>query len=245
MPDKWYQSWFNSPYYHILYSQHNDSEAEFFIDNLCSALQSENIDSILDIACGRGRHSIYLNKKGYDVTGIDLSHSNIMYAKQYENERLHFFEHDMRHLLYINYFDLALNLFTSFGYFESEYEHVKALQSFQKSLKPEGLLVLDYFNSKKILNKLTTKATKVIGDIHFHITKKVENNKIIKTINFTDKDRDYEYKEEVAAFSFADFARLFEKSGFEIVNYYGDYTLSEYEESSSDRLIFICKKANV
>ena len=245
MPDKWYQSWFNSPYYHVLYSQHNDSEAEFFIDNLCSKLQPSLNARVLDIACGRGRHSIYLNKKGFDVTGIDLSHSNVIYAKRYQNETLHFYEHDMRHLLYINYFDLALNLFTSFGYFESESDHVKALQAFRKSLKPDGLLVLDYFNSSKILSHLTNKATKRVDGISFHITKHVNNGKVNKTINFEDKGQHHEYKEEVVAFSLGDFKRIFALSGFEIVHYYGDYSLSEYEETISDRLIFICKKADV
>jgi len=245
MPDKWYQSWFNSPYYHVLYSQHNDSEAEFFIDNLCSRFSPRPDARILDIACGRGRHSIYLNKKGYDVTGIDLSHSNVIYAKRFENEKLHFYEHDMRHLLYINYFDVALNLFTSFGYFESEADHIKALEAFRKSLHPDGLLVLDYFNSSKILSNLTSKGTKKIDGITFHITKRVENGKIIKTINFEDKGLAHEYKEEVVAFSLADFQRLFKQSGFEVVHYYGDYSLSEYEETTSDRLIFICKKADV
>lgn len=245
MADKWYQSWFNSPYYHVLYSQHNDSEAEFFIDNLCSRLKTRSNARILDIACGRGRHSIYLNKKGYEVTGIDLSHANVIYAKRFENETLHFYEHDMRHLLYINYFDVALNLFTSFGYFESEADHVKALEAFRKSLRPDGVLVLDYFNSNKIISQLVYKATKKVDDITFHITKRVDNGKIIKTINFEDKDHQHEYKEEVVAYSLADFKRLFKLSGFEIMHYYGDYALSEYEETTSDRLIFICKKADV
>ena len=245
MPDKWYQSWFNSPYYHILYSQHNDSEAEFFIDNLCSKLQCNVNATILDIACGRGRHSIYLNKKGFDVTGIDLSQENIKYAKSYENETLHFYEHDMRHLLYINYFDVALNLFTSFGYFDSEKDHINALVSFRKALKPNGILVFDYFNSKKTLNDLTDKETKTVAGIDFHIQKKVENIKIIKTIDFEDKGRAYHYTEEVVAFSFSDFEKLFKISGFEIMNIFGDYALTEYNESTSSRLIFICRKADV
>ena len=103
------------------------------MDNLCAYLQPQPEARILDIACGRGRHSIYLNKKGYDVIGIDLSESNIRHAKDFENEHLHFFVHDMRHLFYINYFDIAFNLFTSFGYFETRKEHVKALKMFLKT----------------------------------------------------------------------------------------------------------------
>jgi len=244
MPKKWYQNWFNSPYYHILYHQRNDEEAEFFIDNLCTFLKPSVSSSILDIASGRGRHAIYLNKKGYDVTGIDLSYSNIKYAKQFETEKLHFYEHDMRHLLYINYFDIALNLFTSFGYFEVERDNVNALRTFRKSLKPDGRLVLDYFNTEKILLNLTRQETKTIDNIDFSINKKVEHAKIIKSISFEHRNKSYNFREEVKAFSFSDFERLFRLSGFEIENYFGDYSLNTFHPSESDRLIFICKKSN-
>lgn len=242
MPKKWYQNWFNSPYYHILYHQRNDEEAEFFIDNLCAFLTPQQDARILDIACGRGRHAVYLNKKGYDVTGIDLSFANIQFAKQFENEKLHFFMHDMRHLLYINYFDYAFNLFTSFGYFNSDKEHIKALKSFNRSLKKDGILVLDYFNREKILHNLVGQEIKVIEDIEFHITKKIENDKIIKTITFEHRKKKFSFREEVKAFSMEDFERLFEASGFEIQRYFGDYALSEYDEDRSDRIVFICRK---
>src|SRR5688500_1353447 len=134
MPKKWFQNWFSSPYYHILYHQRNDEEAEFFIYNLCSYLNPVASSRLLHIACVSGRHWVYLNKKGYDVTGIDLSVSNIRFAQQFENEKLHFYVHDMRYLFYINYFDIAFNLFTSFGYFETEKDHVNALKTFRKSI---------------------------------------------------------------------------------------------------------------
>ncbi|KAA8486362.1 methyltransferase family protein [Arcticibacter tournemirensis] len=245
MPDKWYQNWFNSPYYHILYNQHNNAEAEFFIDNLCLLLNPGKGTRILDIASGRGRHSVYLNKKGFDVTGIDLSRANIEFSKQFENEHLHFYIHDMRQLMNINYFDIALNLFTSFGYFETEKDHVNALRSFRKSLKAGGTLVLDYFNSKKILHQLKKEETKVIEGIAFNITKKVEKGKIIKSIDFEANNHNYHYQEEVQAFSFSDFERLLTLSGFKIVNFFGDYALRPFDEDNSDRLIFICQKADV
>lgn len=245
MPRKWFQNWFSSPYYHILYHQRNDAEAEFFIDNLCAYLKPGINSRLLDIACGRGRHSVYLNKKGYDVTGIDLSQSSIKFAQQFENESLHFYVHDMRHLFYINYFDIALNLFTSFGYFETEKDHIIALKTFRKSLKKNGILVLDYFNSAKIMKHLTQQEVKHADGIDFYISKKVENGKIIKSISFEHKNKDFSFKEEVKAFTISDFERMFEKSGFEILNYFGDFSLNPFDESRSDRLIFICRKANV
>jgi SAM-dependent methyltransferase len=242
MPKKWFQHWFNSPYYHILYQQRDHAEAEFFIDNLCAYLKPAANARLFDIACGRGRHSIYFNSKGFDVTGIDLSIASIKYAKQYENKQLHFYVHDMRYLFYVNYFDIALNLFTSFGYFETDQEHIKALKNFNKALKPGGLLVLDFFNSSKVIDTLCPELTKNVGGILFNIHKKIQNCKIVKSIDFTDHDKPYNYQEEVMAYGMDDFKYFFEQSGFEIAHCFGNYNLEEFDSTKSDRLIFICKK---
>lgn len=243
MHRKWFQYWFNSPYYHILYQQRNDAEAEFFIDKLTDFINPKVDSKMLDIACGKGRHSIYLNKKGFDVTGIDLSAQSIKYAKQFENDKLHFLVHDMRRLFYINYYDIALNLFTSFGYFDTEKDHVNALKTFRKCLTADGILIIDYFNTEKILRNLNSCETKSLDGITFNITKNVIEGKIIKKITFEDKQKTYNFEERVQAFSFDDFERMLTKAGMVIYKTFGSYALDEFDESNSDRLILICKKA--
>lgn len=243
MQRKWFHYWFNSPYYHILYSQRNDEEAEFLIDNLFAYLKPKSDARILDIACGRGRHAIYLNKKGYDVTGIDLSQQNIKYAQQFEQKGLHFFVHDMRKLNFINYFDISVNLFTSFGYFDTEKDHVNALRSFRKGLKAEGTFIIDYFNTKKIIKGLKTQEVKTVEGIEFHLNKFVSEGKIIKHINFEHRNKVYAFEERVQAFTLEDFDRMLEKSGLKIEDKFGSYALDTYDAESSDRLILICKKA--
>jgi len=242
MQRKWFQYWFNSPYYHILYSQRNDEEAEFLIDNLTAYLKPPADSRVLDIACGRGRHSVYLQKKGFDVTGIDLSEQNIKYAKQFEQKHLHFLVHDMRKLGYINYYDISMNLFTSFGYFETEKEHVNALKAFRKSIKDEGTVVIDYFNTQKILKNLTQRETKTVEGIEFDIHKYVADGKIIKHIDFEHKSKHFAFEERVQAFSKEDFERMFEKSGLRIDAVFGNYKLDDFDETKSDRLIMVCKK---
>ncbi|WP_443939694.1 class I SAM-dependent methyltransferase [Pedobacter sp. MW01-1-1] len=243
MQRKWFQYWFNSPYYHILYQERNDAEAEFFIDNLTKFLAPKADARMLDIACGKGRHSIYLNKKGFDVTGIDLSDQSIKHAKQFENDKLHFLVHDMRRLFYINYFDIALNLFTSFGYFDSEKDHVNTLKTFRKCLNANGILVIDYFNTEKIVRNLNACETKELDGIRFNITKNVVDNKIIKKINFEDNKKVYNFEERVAAFSLDDFTRMLNKAGMVIEKTFGNYALDDFNDCESDRLILICKKA--
>lgn len=242
MERKWFQYWFNSPYYHILYGHRDNQEAELLMDNLLAHLKPPAKSKIADIACGRGRHSIYLHKKGYDVTGFDLAEQSIRFAQQFEQKNLHFFVHDMRKSAYINYFDYAFNLFTSFGYFDTEKEHLDALTAFRKSLKPNGVLVMDYFNTKKIIANLTQQEIKTIEGIEFHLHKFVSDGKIIKHINFEHKLKDYAFEEKVQAFLLEDFERMLMKCGLTITEKFGDYQLNPYNELQSDRLIMICKK---
>src|ERR1700712_4842000 len=92
----WFKDWFNSPYYHHLYFNRDEAEAAAFIDKLISYLNPAENARILDVACGKGRHSIHLAQKGFDVTGIDLSEDSIDEALKSETANLHFYRHDMR-----------------------------------------------------------------------------------------------------------------------------------------------------
>ena|ERR1700744_592754 len=244
MANEWFYDWFNSPYYHLLYNKRNNAEAEYFVNNLCAHLKPPPHSRLFDIACGRGRFSVYLNKHDYDVTGIDLSVESIRYAREFENDLLRFFVHDMRQLAYNSYFDMAFNLFTSFGYFKTDEEHIQTLTNFNRALKPGGLLILDYFNSIKVLDHLIPKEKKSINGVDFHIRKCVSDNKIIKNIAFEDKGKSYIFNEIVNLFTLDDFRGFFEESGFEIITNFGSYSLEKFNSNQSDRLIFICKKAN-
>lgn len=239
---EWYRNWFDSPYYHILYKNRDYKEAELFIDNLLRFIDPKQGSKILDIACGRGRHSLYLSKKGFDVTGIDLSPASIEYAKTYENSSLRFFVHDMRKVFRQNYFELAVNLFTSFGYFESEEDNLSALKSASESLKKEGLFVIDFMNSEKVMNELVKEEIKKENNIEFKIFRRVEENFVKKKIVFIDKGKSYSFEEKVKALNLKDFERYFKASNLKLVNLFGDYNLKEFVETDSERLIMICKK---
>src|SRR5882724_8581551 len=126
---EWFRDWFDSPYYHKLYFEHNEQEATTFISRLLDALRPPAGSLMLDVACGRGRHSRILSEKGLDVTGIDLAADSIALARQYENAHLHFYLHDMRSPVRVNYFAYAFNFFTSFGYFRTEREHDNTIRA--------------------------------------------------------------------------------------------------------------------
>lgn len=240
--EAWFSTWFDSPYYHILYSNRDDHDAREFIDNLLTLLHPKPHEKILDLACGKGRHSRYLNKKGFDVTGIDLSEQSIAYARQYENERLHFDVHDMREVYKPESFDFVLNLFTSFGYFENETENVVALCSAAKSLKHGGKLVIDFMNTNRTIEHLVAQESKVVQGVEFDIHRGVENGFIVKKIRFYDDGQEHQYEERVRALRKEDFLEYFSMAQLRLVDIYGDYSLRPYEEATSDRMIFVLKK---
>ncbi len=238
----WFVEWFDTSFYHQLYKSRNYSEAQSFIDNLEKKLNFEQSDTFLDLACGKGRHSIYLNSKGYGVTGIDLSHNNIEAAKESENEHLHFFVHDMRETFRNDSFDFVLNLFTSFGYFEDNYDNFRAIKAISENLKSGGKLVLDYMNSVKAVKNLVKHYEKEVDGIKFIITKKIEYGFIVKNIDFDYENQHFHFQERVKVLNFEDFRYYFRKARMTFVEAYGNYQLEPFDVETSDRMIFLVEK---
>lgn len=238
----WYKDWFNSPYYHVLYKNRDDKEAAFFIDQLIKHLQINPTHKVWDLACGKGRHSVYLNSKNIQVIGTDLADNSIQEALKSANDRLEFFVHDMRTPFRINYFDFVFNLFTSIGYFDNSHDTLKVFQNVSKALKPKGYFVLDFFNCKKVTDCLVPHETKIIDGIRFEIFKKIENEKIVKRIEFDDKGETYYFEEKVALLNKDNFTDMAVKSGLQLQSVFGDYHLNPFDANNSERLILIFKK---
>ena len=236
--ENWYASWFDTPFYHILYKNRDDDEAGFFMKTLLSFLDLKPQAKILDLACGRGRHSIYLNKLGFLVTGVDLSSKSIAYAKVFETDTLTFEEHDMSKV-YPKKFDAVFNLFTSFGYFENEEDNLNTLKSIKKELNEQGVGVIDFLNVDYVQKHLVAFETKIIDDITFHIKRSIKDNYIYKEINFIYDGQDYVFTEKVKALRLNDFKKYFEKPAINLLYTFGDYQLNKYQPENSSRLILI------
>ena len=238
----WFENWFNTKYYHMLYDNRNHEEAKLFINNLTSHLNLKKNCKIIDIACGTGRHAIYLNMLGYNVTGIDLSKNNIETASKFSNKNLQFYIHDMRKLFKSNHFDLAVNLFTSFGYFNKDSDNEKALISIAGNVKREGLVVIDFMNVKKVLMNLIEAEIKIINNVEFKINRTIKNDKILKSISITDEKEKFFFKEEVSIITLDKFSDYIKKAGLQIIDIFGNYHLESFNALKSDRLILVCKK---
>ncbi|MFK7050495.1 MULTISPECIES: bifunctional 2-polyprenyl-6-hydroxyphenol methylase/3-demethylubiquinol 3-O-methyltransferase UbiG [Flavobacterium] len=238
--ENWFETWFNSPYYHILYKDRNDQEAQLFMDNLTHYLNLPEEAKILDLACGKGRHSIYLNQLGYDVTGVDLAENSIAEASRFSNNNLHFKVHDMREHTKEKY-DAVLNLFTSFGYFENENDNLKTLIAIKESLTEYGFAVIDFLNTEYIIQNLVPEETKTVDEIDFHIKRHVKEGYIFKEIDFEDKGIKYHFTEKVRALTLQDFESMMEEAGIYLLEIFGDYKLRKFYKNESERLIMIFK----
>ncbi|MEE2954184.1 MAG: class I SAM-dependent methyltransferase [Bacteroidota bacterium] len=238
----WFINWFNSPYYHILYKNRNVKEAELFIKNLVKYLKIDSEAKIIDIGCGKGRHSIFFNELGFDVTGIDLSKENILSAKKREQENLKFYIHDMREIFKKNKFNICVNLFTSFGYFNSTIEHQKSIHAMTETLKHDGILIIDFLNATKIKDNMISEEKKNIDNIIFKIRRNIIGNRIEKSIQIIDEQTVLNFKESVEALTLKDFLFFFKNENLEIIDIFGSYQLEQFNEIDSERLIIIARK---
>lgn len=239
---EWFESWFDTPYYHLLYNNRDYTEAENFITKLTEDLDLPKSSKIIDLACGKGRHSVFLNKMGYDVLGLDLSQQSIDFDIQFENESLQFKVHDMRNPIDSEPVDAVFNLFTSFGYFDSENDDKNVFQSVHNVLKTDGYFVLDYLNEEYVKRVIVPETTVHREGIDFHITKRIENRYIIKDIRFEDKGQSFHFFEKVKLHTLDTIKNYAEECGFERIKIWGDYQLNDFQKEISPRCINLFKK---
>ena len=241
----WYIDWFNSPFYHKLYFERDEEEARSFICALVDQLQPAPGSRMLDVACGRGRHSKMLASLGFNVTGFDISPDSIAYAKQsVQDDNPDFYIHDMRLPFWGNYFDYAFNFFTSFGYFKTRREHDNAIRNISRSLKAGGTFVIDYLNvhyaEDHLMHNEIKKVDGTTYEIHrwhdeTHFYKKIiiDDPQIMQPVSFTEK---------VTKLSFGDLNDMLSFQGLQVQEVFGDYQLRSYDTRSKPRMIIIAKK---
>ena len=232
--------WFDSDYYHILYKHRDYSEARNFIDNIIEYLDLKKGSKILDLACGIGRHSIYLDEIGFKVVGTDKSPNNIKRAKASQNQSLSFLQMEMIDNTNHKY-DGIFNLFTSFGYVNHDY-NLKTIKNIERQLKDNGTIIIDFMNTLFVKNNLVIEETKVIDDLSFKIKRRSDGKHIYKEIKFNDK-KDYFFQEKVMDLSLKDFENYLIRYNLKIIKTFGDYNLNEFDIKNSERLIMVIKKS--
>lgn len=239
---EWFEDWFNSKYYFLLYNNRNEEEAKRFIVNLFNHLSSDLILKVWDMACAKGRHCKVMHELGHIVTGTDLAKDSIKAAIQQHNNDIEFYVHDMRFPFRVNYFDVVVNLFTSMGYFKQFEDNLKVIKNAASALKPNGYFVIDFLNAAKVIACLKPESIEEREGVSFYISKKIENNQVLKTIKFAADQKNYCFEERVTLLNKAMLMNFAELAELKLQNAFGNYKLEPFDEVSSDRLILVFKK---
>lgn len=241
---QWFEKWFDSSFYQKLYAHRDEKEAGYFVNELVALLNPRQQACILDLGCGNGRHSKCLASKGFDVTGIDLAASGIQEAKRYESPRLRFLRRDMRIPFGKTCFDYVFSFFSSFGYFTDPSDDEKVIENIAGSLKPGGIVMMDYINPCYAESHLVASEQKEIDGIIYHITRWSDELFLYKRIRLEENffGTPIEYTEMLRKFSPEDFLGLFSRHHLQITKVFGNYSLEHYNKQGSERMILLANK---
>lgn len=240
----WYEEWFDHPEYELVYQDRDEEEAEELADFLERVVEPVPSAAVLDVGCGRGRHARALARRGYHVTGVDLSDRAIEAARRRaEDEDLEvlFLVGDMRLPVCDCCFDGVINVFTAFGYFEDDEDHVRALRAMRRSLRPGGWFLQDYFNVSYVVSNLVPKDSTVRDHSRIEQSRWIEDGRINKQITIRSNGDERTFQESVRLFELEDFRSMYDEAGFDIVETYGDYQGHAYGERAP-RLILHARK---
>ncbi len=239
----WYEKWFSNKYYLEIYSHRDEKEARDIVNLIQRYVPLSAHDKVLDVCCGAGRHSIELARRGYNVTGFDLSSYLISQAKESlssakeTNLQVEFMIKDMKDFSFANAFDMAINVFTSFGYFESDEDNFKVFENVYKSLKQGGYFVFDFINPDNLRKTLVGESEDEYDGVKILQKRYIENNFVYKDI-YIGEDK---YTERLRLYSTDDINAIFKTLGFNVMQTFGDYYGNSFDRENSRRMVYICK----
>ncbi len=217
---EWFEEWFNDAYLH-LYPHRDDADAERLVALLVRVLPWRAGWRVLDVACGEGRHARALAAAGARVVGLDLSPG--LLARAREATRAPLVRADLRDLpVRRGTMDLTVNLFTSFGYFDSDGEHSAALAGMVHTARPGGWFALDFLNAAAVRATLVPEEEATLAGTSVTLRRRLEDggHYVVKDIELADGRR---FRERVRLFERAELEAMLEGAGATVRHRFGDY----------------------
>ena len=233
-PADWFEHWFGDEYLR-LYPHRDETDAAGAIELIASHMEGRRVDAVLDLGCGAGRHSRLLCDRWWTV-GLDLSSALLKVARG-ESPDAPYVRADMRELPFApETFDLSVNLFTSFGYFDDDREHAQVLARVSEATKRGGTFVLDFLNPDEVRTNLIPRDERVVGGSTVEQFRAISTDR--KYIEKTIRVRGKEYLERVRLLSPPELEGMLDAAGFEVVARAGDYTGAPWRELSPRTILF-------
>ncbi|MDA8016631.1 MAG: class I SAM-dependent methyltransferase [Thermoanaerobaculia bacterium] len=235
----WYKEWFGEEYLE-LYSHRDEGEAQRHVDFVTQALGERADGLVLDLACGAGRHSRALRKRGFVTYGVDLSMTLLARSEPFPRAA-----GDMRCLPFrAASFTWVLNFFTSFGYFERERENFQVLEEITRVLRPRGRFLIDFLNRERVLEDLKPREVSERGGRRVTIERWYDqkNRRINKRMRLeATGSRPATYLESVRAYDRDEVTIGARWAGLEVDALYGNFDGEPYRRDS-ERLILVGHK---
>ena len=237
----WFVDWFDENY-RMLYRHRNSEDAKDQVQLILNTLNPSKSSVILDLCCGEGRYTDIFRKLGFRIAGLDLSETLIRFGKK-RDPLLNLMVGDMREIP--GHYDYIFSLFTSFGYFDTDCENARTLESVFQALNPGGYYWLDFLNAPYVKTHLVPESISTLASgIEVVEKRKVENGRIIKDIHFRGDNLingNKNYQESVRLFSRESLEKLFREAGFTLKNSFGDYQGNPWQ-TGSERTILVGRK---
>jgi SAM-dependent methyltransferase len=234
---EWFEQWFGGTYLEM-YPHRDEKDAADAVALIAAHVPLENI-RILDLACGSGRHSDLLRRRAGDAVGLDLSMPLLQRAREYYSPPIPLARGDMRWLPFADScFGMVINLFTSFGYFETDEESELVLREIARVLKHRGRFVIDYLNASFVRDTLVEHEEQTLGGKHVEIERRISNDGrfVFKEMNLIDETRSF--VERVRLFSSSELEHLLVNAGFSIQERFGNYAGDNLTDSSPRVMLF-------
>jgi SAM-dependent methyltransferase len=233
----WYQEWFGEEYLE-LYSHRDEEEARrqvAFFREQCGEVRG----SVLDLACGRGRHVTELRAVGYHAAGCDLSFTMLRTGRG-EYGAMPVTRADMRQLPFCTAsFAALVNFFTSFGYFATEEENLQVVEEMARVLAPGAAFLFDYLNVHRELEKLVQRERRStpLGEVQIERWFDSSDRSFNKRITIGQK----RYLERVRGYELSEISKMFAACRLSIRSAFGDFDGNPFA-TTSPRLILVGTK---
>ncbi len=229
----WYKTAFRYDYLRV-YPHRNDEEARRQVDFLLDSMDIPPSCEVLDLGCGDGRHSLELARRGYRVTGLDLSEELLERARRRTVEEgldINFIQGDMRDPPGVSAFDLVVNFFTSFGYFQEDRENARVLEAIARSLRPCGRFLMDYLNREYVISTIVPADSRTVEGMEVEQRRWISGDpsesgghvRINKQVRIREDGAERSYDESVRMYTLDELGDMMDRAGLEIVQTYGDF----------------------